>query len=142
MTCAIRPWPAATSGPKTRRSGCSDLVLKPVERASVHQQAGRLVDDDEPPVVVQHAQRWARRADQGAASGIASRTREGADAVEHLPVAGDHQFALAQRPPARVVRQRDAGEEHRRLAFAAGDGPGERLIEQLRRCWQQRGGGE
>lgn len=35
-----------------------------------------------------------------------------------------------------------AGEEEvRRLTFASGDGAGERLLAQLRRCWQQRGGG-
>jgi tRNA threonylcarbamoyladenosine biosynthesis protein TsaE len=34
-----------------------------------------------------------------------------------------------------------AGEEVRRLTFAAGDGAGEGLIAQLRRSWQQRGGG-
>jgi tRNA threonylcarbamoyladenosine biosynthesis protein TsaE len=35
-----------------------------------------------------------------------------------------------------------AGEDVRRLTFASGDGAGERLIEQLRRCWQQKGGGQ
>lgn len=37
-----------------------------------------------------------------------------------------------------------AGEEVRRLTFASGDGDGagERLIAQLRHCWQQRGGGQ
>ena len=34
------------------------------------------------------------------------------------------------------------GEDVRRLTFASGDGAGERLLEQLRRCWQQRGGGQ
>jgi len=33
-------------------------------------------------------------------------------------------------------------EDVRRLTFASGDGAGERLLEQLRRCWQQRGGGQ
>lgn len=35
-----------------------------------------------------------------------------------------------------------AGEDVRRLTFASGDGSGERLLEQLRRFWQQRGGGQ
>jgi tRNA threonylcarbamoyladenosine biosynthesis protein TsaE len=35
-----------------------------------------------------------------------------------------------------------AGEDVRRLTFASGDGAGERLLAQLRRCWQQRGGGQ
>jgi tRNA threonylcarbamoyladenosine biosynthesis protein TsaE len=35
-----------------------------------------------------------------------------------------------------------SGEEHRRLTFTSGDGSGERLIEQLRRCWPHRGGEE
>lgn len=35
-----------------------------------------------------------------------------------------------------------AGEDHRRLTFASGDGSGERLLERLRRSWQQRRGGE
>ncbi|HXV21305.1 MAG TPA: tRNA (adenosine(37)-N6)-threonylcarbamoyltransferase complex ATPase subunit type 1 TsaE, partial [Desulfuromonadales bacterium] len=35
-----------------------------------------------------------------------------------------------------------AGEDARRLTFAPGNGTGVRLIEQLRRSWQQRGGGQ
>jgi tRNA threonylcarbamoyladenosine biosynthesis protein TsaE len=35
-----------------------------------------------------------------------------------------------------------AGEDHRRLTFTSEDGSGERLLEQLRRSWQQRRGGE
>jgi tRNA threonylcarbamoyladenosine biosynthesis protein TsaE len=35
-----------------------------------------------------------------------------------------------------------AGEDARQLTFASGDGAGERLIEQVRRLWQQRGGGQ
>jgi len=35
-----------------------------------------------------------------------------------------------------------AGEDVRRLTFAPGDASGEGLLGQLRRCWQQRGGGQ
>jgi tRNA threonylcarbamoyladenosine biosynthesis protein TsaE len=35
-----------------------------------------------------------------------------------------------------------AGEDVRGLTFASWDGAGERLLEQLRRWWQQRGGGQ
>jgi tRNA threonylcarbamoyladenosine biosynthesis protein TsaE len=41
-----------------------------------------------------------------------------------------------------AVHFEHAGEDVRRLTFASLDGAGERLLEQLRRWWQQRGGGQ
>jgi tRNA threonylcarbamoyladenosine biosynthesis protein TsaE len=41
-----------------------------------------------------------------------------------------------------AVHFEHAGEDVRRLTFASWDGAGERLLEQLRCWWQQRGGGQ
>jgi tRNA threonylcarbamoyladenosine biosynthesis protein TsaE len=66
---------------------------------------------------------------------------------EFLPGRGVAVVEWAERLSAREaatlsVHFEHAGEELRKLTFAPGDGEGERLIEQLRRSWQQRGGGQ
>lgn len=66
---------------------------------------------------------------------------------EFLPGRGVAVVEWAERLSAREaatlsVHFEHAGEELRKLTFASGDGEGERLIEQLRSSWQQRGGGQ